>query len=238
MCGAAAYGAYYMHTYWNVETNEADDMHVHAEPVAAAASTNTRVDLDHASTGSTRTEAALEAMRELRRMETNVTSLALGTQVEALRAAIDAMADKCQESSERDELRRALHTLHMLVTSQLRRPKDQRYHRLNRQNASLSRVLGMPGASEVLGALGFVDEGGPFLLWRGGQGKEDTAKNHNNSPAGHGDTCKYSMANAHEQLPNESDLALIRLHKNVLAFYVERMTSSAAAISSTADSAA
>ena len=113
----------------------------------------------------------------------------------------------CAAVGQHDALPRALHTLLMVLNSQLRRPHDLNYHRLNVQNANLRRLVDLPGAAAVLAALGFVESGGSFWVWRGGAAP---------TPASTRETAAVAA-----RTPSEAELVLIRCHKDVLAQRLE-----------------
>ena len=104
----------------------------------------------------------------------------------ALNAALDELicssvaAEPVGSKDGNGVIAHALHTLVVLLSTQLKHPADARYHRLNTQNANLRRVIALPGAPVVLRALGFSEDratagaGGStqtpsvFWVWRDG----------------------------------------------------------------------
>ena len=74
----------------------------------------------------------------------------------ALNAALDELicssvaAESVGSKDDNGVIAHALHTLVVLLSTQLKHPADARYHRLNTQNANLRRVIALPGEWEPM----------------------------------------------------------------------------------------
>jgi hypothetical protein len=204
-------------------------------------------------TPSTRAELALNAMREeLRRLDAQPNSPPASLpafqtpssvlppppvppvpppgvtheRAAALGAALDAIEAGCTQAGQPDAFGRALHTLVMLLSAQVRRPRDVSYHRLNVQNANVRQLLALPRAAGVLGALGFVDAGGAFWLWTGTASSssavdEPSIEEAQAQAGGDGPSQDHALVPTTARIPSEEELRLIQFHKEVLAWRLE-----------------
>eukprot|EP00900_Chrysochromulina_parva_P008136 jgi/Chrpa1/17323/Chrysochromulina_OHIO_Genome00023459-RA len=204
-------------------------------------------------TPSTRAELALNAMREeLRRLDAQPNSPPASLpafqtpssvlppppvppvpppgvtheRAAALGAALDAIEAGCTQAGQPDAFGRALHTLVMLLSAQVRRPRDVSYHRLNVQNANVRQLLSLPRAAGVLGALGFVDAGGAFWLWTGTASSsravdEPSIEEAHAQAGGDGPSQDHALVPTTARIPSEEELRLIQFHKEVLAWRLE-----------------
>jgi hypothetical protein len=144
----------------------------------------------------------------------------------ALGAALDAIEAGCTQAGQPDAFGRALHTLVMLLSAQVRRPRDVSYHRLNVQNANVRQLLALPRAAGVLGALGFVDAGGAFWLWTGTASSsravdEPSIEEAHAQAGGDGPSQDHALVPTTARIPSEEELRLIQFHKEVLAWRLE-----------------
>jgi hypothetical protein len=170
-------------------------------------------------TGCTLSPHAQSAVEELRAMRQNgrielvsfqSVPLPSGVTEAEAQAVIQALTNfecECVAHSRRAELLRALNTLLMLLSSQLRRPTDLRYHRLNRENDSLRELLALPGSGMALAALGFIDGGGSYWVWRGCEGQQQEHE---------------QVGEVAGRLPNNEELCVIRYCKELLAARLEK----------------
>ena len=144
----------------------------------------------------------------------------------ALGAALDAFEAGCTQAAQPAAFGRALHTLVMLLSGQVRRPRDVSYHRLNVQNANVRQLLALPRAAGVLGALGFLDAGGAFWLWTGtalssSAIDEPSIENAQAQVGGDGPSQDHALVPTTARIPSEEELRLIQFHKEVLAWRLE-----------------
>jgi hypothetical protein len=115
-----------------------------------------------------------------------------------------------------------LQTLVVLLSNQLKHPADARYHRLNLQNASVRRLVVLPGADAVVSALGFeadaAEASATYRRWRGGGAARGAEPPSDRSDEG-------GAAQPAAALPSELDLELIRCHRDLLSQRLERINS-------------
>jgi hypothetical protein len=185
---------------------------------------------------SCRIDAELETLREMSRA-TPVPLRSLNSppamqdglspeKVAAVCRAITLLEEHCLEGGEGAKLPTAFNTLLMLLNSQLRRPEDVRYHRLHRQNANLKSLLALPGATDALAALGFVDGGGPYWVWRGFH--PPAAPDEQPTNLGTDVGSLPPTPSSEPQLPNGDEMALIKYSKDFLTNRLQRLETCAA----------
>ena len=158
------------------------------------------------------------------------------TTLAATSCALDAMERLCVAAGCAPELPRALHTLHMLLSSQLRQPADPRYHKLQRHNATVRALLALPGSIAVLTALGFYDGGGSYWLWCGadgsgcscGDGGEGVTEGASPSSTGESSgELRASATSDNSRLPSSGELMQIGACKELVAQRLEHLKAGA-----------
>ena len=125
-------------------------------------------------TGPRRAKESLSTLRALLKDAETAEATAVAAEEEAQRCVADAQAERLRraldaicaaagwDASTSDgttppppELAHAVHSLSVVLNSQLRHPGEARYQRIHASNASMSRLLAMKGAPGVLRAIGF-----------------------------------------------------------------------------------
>jgi hypothetical protein len=131
-------------------------------PTASASSSLPLLPTDAHRWAASGAEASLAAMRAMRAAGAAASAAALA--VDAVRAAVGELVRGAPSVAAAHE---ALHAVVVLLNAQLKHPTEARYQRLNPRNASMQRLLALPGSSAVLQALGFAQEAGAsFYAWR------------------------------------------------------------------------
>ncbi len=121
-----------------------------------------------------RAKESLSTLRALLKDAESAEATAVAAEEEAQRCVADAQAERLRraldaicaaagwDASTTDgttppppELAHAVHSLSVVLNSQLRHPGEARYQRVHASNASMSRLLAMKGAPAVLRAIGF-----------------------------------------------------------------------------------